>query len=516
MEKGITTHLKRLSPVSMTNTLVNFRKICSLSLVWLVSLEASLENTPKKAFLQLNHWRFNRKAKCLVVVAIVGVLLVSVFAFLPKQSVGRGNVVPQNSDNSTATPSPTATTQSKGSLSSNLTNPFNIIGNIGSAQTYIRPPGLIQSAQTINSTVWMEVAANAWAYFQPGAGVDLTTGLPYAVGASFTGFTDWDLGCYIQAIIDAQELNLTTTVGAWGSSARIDMVLTFLENRTLNNATNGNYPFQFYDATTGNVYNSPQEATVDIADTGRLFVALNNLINLNSSLKQRIDNLVWNAYGNRSAYNLLVPGIMSDSRNSVNIYSYYVYSGFASFFPSISNAPSTILANIFSAGTVTYGNVSLPEASISGDPLLCSIFELNNNDSRLLVLSKQVYLASEAYYNATGQYAAFSEGNGYKGVFIDEWVVLPNGATWVITAAGSSSYLSIDPVIYNKVAFGFLALYNTTYARNMLIYLEQNLPDPTSGYADGASNYGELISAVGSNTNGLILDAALYAIQNNP
>ena len=104
MEKGITTHLKRYRPVAMTNSLVDFKKISSLPSVWLVSLEASLENVPKKGFFRLNHWRFSRKAKCLTVVAIVAVLLVSVFAFLPKQSVSKGNVVPQSSDNSTATP----------------------------------------------------------------------------------------------------------------------------------------------------------------------------------------------------------------------------------------------------------------------------------------------------------------------------------------------------------------------------------------------------------------------------
>ena len=50
----------------------------------------------------------------------------------------------------------------------------------------------------------------------------------------------------------------------------------------------------------------------------------------------------------------------------------------------------------------------------------------------------------------------------------------------------------------------------------MVVYLEQSLPDPTSGYSDGADNSGNLVLMVGSNTNGLILDAALYYIQNNP
>jgi hypothetical protein len=118
---------------------------------------------------------------------------------------------------------------------------------------------------------------------------------------------------------------------------------------------------------------------------------------------------------------------------------------------------------------------------------------------------------------ATGEYVAFSEGNSPSG-FVWEWVVLPNGDTWKIQNQGdlgSNSYLGMNPVFYNKVAFSFLALYNTTFARNMVVYLEQSLPTPTNGYSDGADNSGNLVSQVGSNTNGLILDAALYAIQNN-
>ena len=76
----------------------------------------------------------------------------------------------------------------------------------------------------------------------------------------------------------------------------------------------------------------------------------------------------------------------------------------------------------------------MPDASISGDPLLCLFLSLTII-VLVMALSQEVYLASEAYYNATGNFAAFSEGNGYNG-FIDEWVVVPNGNTWVITTAG--------------------------------------------------------------------------------
>jgi hypothetical protein len=510
MEKDITTHLKRSSPAIMTNALVNFKKKCSQPLVRLISLEKTLEKTPKNGFLRLNHRRFSRKSKCLIAGAIIAVFLISAFAFLPKQGVSINNVTPPSSNNSTVTPTPSATNQSKGSSPSGIAKNLSKNGSeVTQIMDPIIPPGIIESAQTINSTVWMKVAENAWAYYQPGFGVDSNTGLPYA-DAGFDGFTDWDLGCYIQACIDAQKLGLIGNNSAWDFSARINKVLTFLENRPLNNATN--YPFQFYDATNGTEYTQIlQETGVDTVDTGRLFVALNNLINYNSSLRQTIDNMVLSGKPN---YVALVPGIKNDILTSTSIYSYYIDSGFASFF----NLPNTniILNNIFSTGTVTpYGNASLPKASITGDPLLCSVFELNSSNSQLMTLSRQVYLASEAYYDSTGKYVAFSEGNGPNS-YIWEWVVLPNGTTWTITG-DDNSYLEKNPIIFTKVAFSFLALYNTTLAHNMVVFLEQTLPYPTNGYYDGASNNGGLlIPDEGSNTNSLILDAALYFIQNNP
>jgi hypothetical protein len=73
----------------------------------------------------------------------------------------------------------------------------------------------------------------------------------------------------------------------------------------------------------------------------------------------------------------------------------------------------------------------------------------------------------------------------------------------------------MNPVVYNNVAFSFLALYNTTYARNTVIFLEEALPPPTNGYSYGADNDGGILTEVSIATNGLILEAALYAIQNN-
>jgi len=67
----------------------------------------------------------------------------------------------------------------------------------------------------------------------------------------------------------------------------------------------------------------------------------------------------------------------------------------------------------------------------------------------------------------------------------------------------------------------FLAVYNTTFARNMTIYLEKVFPDLINGYYSGAEyntdiNNANLILSTDSNTNGLILGAARFSIKNYP
>ena len=257
-----------------------------------VSLEASPEAEPKKGFARTVSWHINHKRRIVLALAIIAIILISSFAFLSWADNDKANVVLPKSTNS-PTPSPTPHPKIEDSP---LPNIGGLIPGISPSPTQIkipvRPPGIVESAGSMNSTVWKEVAQRAWAFFQPGVGVDSKTGLPYAGGTGFPAFTDWDLGAYIQAAIDAQEIGIIDN-GTWDFSNRMNMVLTFLENRPLNATTN--WPFWFYDATNGQGY---QENTtyasnsVDTIDTGKLLVALNNLRVYNSSLTQRIDNIV--------------------------------------------------------------------------------------------------------------------------------------------------------------------------------------------------------------------------------
>jgi len=464
----------------------------------------------------------NMKINSILAIAIIVIMMISVFAWLSVETPTKPTIIQPVINEPTSNPSPTNSqnnptpiinstkTQNVGSL---FTSAFqNVVDAIVS-----RPPGLIESNPNLTTTVWRTVAANAWQYFQPGTGVDSNTGLPRA-SLTYFYFTDWDLGVYIQAIIDANKTALIGYGGDWGSIARIEKVLTFLETRELNNAS---YPFWFYQASDGKEYHAASELSsslVDPVDTGRLLVALNNLKIFNSNLTSRIDNFVYNKSGNRSNYAALVPDVLNDCNSSTSVYTYYVASGFASFWPNeLAGATAKILTNINNAGTVQTFGATLPNATISCEPLLCSVFELNNN-SKLNALAKQVYLAHEAKYNATGQYVAFSEGNTQTG-FIYEWVVLPTGETWKITDSVTNLPSSINnPIIYTKVSMSFLALYNTSFARNMAIYLEQSLPDSNNGYYAGADyntvGNANLVFSIDSNSNGLILGASRYCLQN--
>jgi len=444
--------------------------------------------------------------KFYAVIAIIAVMLISIFAFLPEESVTYPNAIskktddPKNSQQDFATepqiPTETSITDYVISIIKPVLNIFQ------------DEPGLIKSASTINSSVWMKVAEYAWAFYEPNVGVDPDTGLPYSGSSECRVFTDWDLGSYIQAIINAQKIGLINTNGIWGSFDRFSKVLTFLENRPLNEY---GYPFQFYDATTGNEYFLPNASIsiFDIADTGKLFVALNNLRTFNNAFTPRINSIVLNG---RSNYTALVASISKDV-NSKSIYAYYFYSGFASFWPQQLGAlPSTVLSNILNSQNITTYGVSLPNAHICNEPLLSSFFELDNGDSlRLMGLVTQVYRACEAYYSATYEFMAPSEGsNGTAWVY--EWVVAPNGEPWLTTDVYGNICENMHSVVYNKVAFSFLALYNTSFARSMVVWLEDALPDPINGYYDGLDNYGHTYLSLSNIANTLILDAALYAL----
>ena len=281
---------------------------------------------------------FSKKGKTLIGFTLIAVVLVSCFAFYPKANT----TLPPINNDPTATPNATldATTNPTATLNNPTLRP--------STPPQPIPPPFIPIDDTykliknnnLTKETWKKVGDYAWAYFQPGSGVDANTGLPGS-GPWCPYFTDWDLGVYVQAVLDAQAIELIGTGGTWGANDRLEKVVTFLETRELNATTH--YPYWFYQGNGDNYASESDKATdpVNVADTGRLFVALNNTRTYatgnDPTLVTRINNIVYNTYGNRSDYAALVPSLKTESTYSTNIYAYYIIAGFAGFWPK--NSP---------------------------------------------------------------------------------------------------------------------------------------------------------------------------------
>jgi hypothetical protein len=372
---------------------------------------------------------------------------------------------------------------------------------LGLSQPFMQAAEGQQSNLVVDRAYWLNLANNAWRYYQPGVGVDSKTGL-HSSAWGWPYFTDWDLGVYVQAVVDANQLGILSNDGTWGANARFDKILTFLETRQL---TSNRMPYSWYKAVDGTVY---VDETQNAADAGELLVSLNNLKILKPDLADSINSLVYN----RTNYAPLQTAVDA-LKNSKNLYDYYVASGFAGFWPSrFSSVATSILNNILSAPSVlTYG-VTVPTAKINCEPLLLSFFNLSPS-SKLGSLADTAYLAHEARYNATGKFSAYSEGNtGINDIpYVYEWMVKEDGSTWTIDYYGTN--VNIVPITYLKSAVGFLAMHNTVFTQKMVSTIVA-LSTPTSGYWDGMDENGRIDQNTGDKTNSMILGAALYAINN--
>jgi len=487
---------------------------------------------------KIKHTTFGLKKKTLYLlsIAIIIILLTSVFAIVisanPNSRIDTSNYVePEITDSPTEQPTPTNKPTPNATKKPTTTStpgsdpvPYNPLPPIVEYPT--TTTGIIESNSVMDSAVWRDVARQAWRYFEPGTGVDSNTGLPGAV-ASWPYFTIWDLGVYVQAVIDAQKLGLISKEGDWGADYRFDKVLTFLETCPLNPYF---YPFWFYQATDGQCFpdlSNSAKTTYDLVDIGKLLVSLSNVKRFSPEFTSRIDDIVLRG---RSDYAALLPDVQNEF-NETNFYAYLLTTGFAAFWPNeVGHIPKQILmTNIPNSGVISVnaefgGNVTIPQSRISGEALLHSVLDLEIADSEerscLLNVAKQVYLAHEEYHNLTNRWVAFSEGGGGGSLFVYEWVYLPGFGSWKVTSIDRTEIVSINPIIYSKVALTFMAMYNTTYARDLCIYLEKSLPPPNNGWSEGADFTTEMenrniVTNVSCNTNGMILAASRYYIQSH-
>jgi hypothetical protein len=340
---------------------------------------------------------------------------------------------------------------------------------------------------------WLDWAKIAWKYFEPGVGVDAKTGLHYA-RIDWHRFTDWDLGVYISAIIDAEKLGLIMRDGPWGSNYRFEKVLSFLETRPI---TSNKLPYAQYDSTTGGVPKDIGNKTAHPSDSAKLLLALDDLRHFRPDLAPRINSIIARYNFELFAY--------SDYFASDDIYPFYAAQGYWAFgftTPKLKN-----LEDLGDGINIDIYGEKIPKAWITSEPLILAFLENRTNNLYRIYMDK-VFLVQQKRYELTGKLTAFSEGS-YPAPYhyVYEWIVTGNGERWVVW---SGKNINEPEVVYTKIAFAFHAIYSNRYTR---ILIERVLPLATEkGFLEGIMEDGRIVEVLNDKTNGMILQAARYSI----
>ncbi len=355
---------------------------------------------------------------------------------------------------------------------------------------------------SLSSQNWADYARIAWRYYQPGIGVNPTTGLHYA-NKDWHRFTDWDLGSYLLAILDAEKLGILSTNGEWAADYRINKILDFLQTRPL---TSDDLPYLVYNADTEGLPSEIDPRETNVYDTGRLLIALYRLKQHKPDVASTVDWIVLN----RCNYSKLVETFPTDPTPET----YYIANGFKYFGfnnSRIQEALNSTQRMIEGEQIELYG-VTLPNVKLISEQVLHGMFELNP-DPAFREIAYRTYLVQQKRWDATGNFTAFTEGayDDYP-YYIYEYIILPP-KTWVVMAQGVGE-LSLTPVIYIKAALGFHALYKTGYTNTLVENLMPQLVTD-QGFCEGVDESGRVIQALTDKTNGMIINAARYALKNH-
>lgn len=354
---------------------------------------------------------------------------------------------------------------------------------------------------SLSSQNWTDYAQTAWKYYQPGVGVNSITGLHYA-NKDWHRFTDWDLGSYILAIIDAEKLGILSTNGEWGAEYRINKILDFLQTRPL---TSDSLPYLVYDADNGGL---PPEITpqeTNVYDSGRLLIALYILKEHNPNLAFTVDGIILD----RCNYTKLAEVFPTSPTPET----YYIAKGFKYFGFSSSRIQEALNSTrrMMEGDQIELYGVTLPDVKLISEQILHGMFELNP-DPIFRDLAYRTYLVQEKRWENTGKFTAFTEGayDTYP-YYIYEYIILPP-KTWVVMAQGVGE-LSLTPVIYIKAAISFHALWKTEYTETLIQDLMLQLVTD-QGFCEGVDESGKVIQALTDKTNSMIINAAGYVLKN--
>ncbi|MEZ0346417.1 MAG: DUF3131 domain-containing protein [Infirmifilum sp.] len=359
----------------------------------------------------------------------------------------------------------------------------------------LSPPETPDKAVAEPVVDWLSIAKAAWNYFQPYYGLS-SRGVNYAT-PSWHYVTDWDLGCYISAIIDAEDIGILPRDGFLGADDRIRRVLNFLAARPLHPS---GVPYWGYNSDTFEPYNAAPSTP---SDAGRLLIALYRLKQHRPDLAAQIDYVV-----ERNGFSRFATSVPANG-----FYAYYYAHGYHLWgydTPQVLAALS--LPRQFGAmKKINAYGVELPYTEVTMEPILLAAFELNP-PPEFFEWAQRAYKAQENRYLATGKPTAFTEGAlKVAPNYIYEWIVdIYSGDTFTVWSPPLGK-LSRVPIVFAKAALGMHAIWNTNYTAFLAKYVLK--AETPNGFYEGVDENGNIEYFVTDKTNAMIVNAARYAIK---
>ena len=152
----------------MMSKSIKYTRLPQITVKKLLSISSSFKGS-KRIFFARNSLKMNMKAKSILAIVLVLIMLVSVFAWLSAETQSRPSIIEIVSNGTIASPSPTNQQTSIPTRTgtpptpsrSDQWNPMSIISEI--INPFSKPVGLIESNPNVSASVWKTVAANCLA-----------------------------------------------------------------------------------------------------------------------------------------------------------------------------------------------------------------------------------------------------------------------------------------------------------------------------------------------------------------
>ncbi len=361
------------------------------------------------------------------------------------------------------------------------------------------------------------IASSAWSYFQRNWNNE--TGLVNSAD-KFSSVTMWDQAAGIAALVSAKELNLVSQAEFETKMSKMLKTLAFLP------LYKKELPNKVYNAKTLVPVNYGQldkraEIGWSAIDLGRMAMWL-KIVESKYPQFQRQTVAVWKHWQVKrlTSSGQMYGTAVVDGKEQYNQEGRLGYEDYAAYGlklwgldvgKALGDRSSTAFVNLYGQG-VPYDRRDY-KTSGANNYVLSEPYILDGIETGFQALPKayadRVLAAQEARYQATKQLTAVTEDNVDRPPYFVYSSLFVNGEPWATITDTRQKHNDLR-FLSAKAAIGWHVLYNTTYTRSLVDFVQTNLKSDSGWYNGYYETLKQPNRSLTANNNGVILESLLY------